>query len=969
MDWFVGKSKMAQCILSKDWSKTPLGPIETWPQLLKTTVNLCLNTNFPISISWGKNNNLIYNDGFRAICGDKHPGSLGQDFKECWKDAWPVIGLKYEEALAGSDTFIENERVFMNRFGYLEETFFTFSYSPIRGNNGEVLGIFQPVTETTEKMLNERRGRILREIAARTNAAETIQDAAQLTLQCLGEHELDIPFSLLYFFNENNHVELKGSTGLKPGELASPEFVDLNQNENQSWPFYQVTNNCIIELDLNAYFDNLICSPYPEPIQKALMLSIDSATSKQPLCVLIVGVSSRRTLDDSYRAFYEMLQIAITHAINKAGAYEQEKRRAEALAEIDKAKTTFFNNVSHEFRTPLTLMLGPLEEVLSSDQLPMTLRPTLDIVYRNCVRLLKLVNNLLDFSRIEAQRVEANFEAVDLTHFTIDLASHFISAFEQAQIQFNINCEEINKPVYIDREMWEKIVLNLLSNAFKYTINGSITLSLKQVRDHIELTISDTGCGIANEELPKIFDRFYRVKGNAGRTHEGTGIGLSLVQQLVSLLGGTIQVQSTVEQGTTFTVEIPFNNDHLPNETQKNKVTPPLNHSKAFVQETLGLIHTDLPKQIQLPVMKESIIEPAKLERIMLAEDNADMRNYLFQLLSPFYQVSLFSNGKEALEAIINNPPNLILSDIMMPIMDGLELVKQVRAIQSFHDVPIILLSARAGEESLIGGIDTGADDYLVKPFSAKELLARIKQHILMQKLRQETVRQKKEFISCITHDLRSPLTAIISFTSLIYNNKCGSITTDQKEYLGYVLKSGEHLVQLINNILDDAKTEAGKMEFKPRKVHLTRFIKESLQMFQSLANDKNIHMHFEKKCNFHTAMVDPLRLRQVLFNYLSNAIKFTPSNGMIKIKLSSGENNMFRIDVKDNGIGIKQEDLPRIFIDFQQIAPKNGDYKGTGLGLALSKRIVEAQNGKVSVKSAFGKGTTFSVFLPRLTT
>jgi CheY-like chemotaxis protein len=337
--------------------------------------------------------------------------------------------------------------------------------------------------------------------------------------------------------------------------------------------------------------------------------------------------------------------------------------------------------------------------------------------------------------------MEARFEPVNLTAFTIDLASHFRSAIEHAQLQFIVNCEELKEPVYIDKDMWEKIVINLLSNAFKYTLKGSITLALKAAGENVELSVSDTGCGIPNHELSKIFERFYRVKGIQGRTHEGTGIGLALVQELVKLQSGSIRVESQLEVGTRFIVTLPFGNKHHVTNSINSKKEYSQVYTKAFVEEALGLTFTPSENELNVHLEEQENVE---LERIIIAEDNADMRKYLFNLLSEHYNVSTFENGKEALEASINHPPNLILSDVMMPVMDGLELIKQVRSIKPIHETPIILLSARANQESLIGGIDTGADDYLIKPFSAKELLARINHHILMQKIRQESNQQKK---------------------------------------------------------------------------------------------------------------------------------------------------------------------------------------------------------------------------------
>src|SRR6185503_16095797 len=323
-------------------------------------------------------------------------------------------------------------------------------------------------------------------------------------------------------------------------------------------------------------------------------------------------------------------------AIANAQAYQAERKRAEALAEIDRAKTTFFSNVSHEFRTPLTLMLGPLEEALTEAGLLPDVRARLDVAHRNSVRLLKLVNTLLDFSRIEAGRIEAVYERLDLCTLTQELASVFRSAIEKAGLKLVVDCKPpIETPVYVDREMWEKIVFNLLSNAFKFTFEGEIKVSLKEKGDRIELAVSDTGTGIPEDELQHLFERFHRVKGARGRSYEGSGIGLALVQELVKLHSGSVHVVSEVERGSTFTVSIPIGSDHLPADrlgAAKTLVSTNL-RGEAYVEEVSKWlpVNGDILATLPAPEIPEaSALRP----RILLADDNADMRDYVRRLLA-----------------------------------------------------------------------------------------------------------------------------------------------------------------------------------------------------------------------------------------------------------------------------------------------------------------------------------------------
>ena len=282
----------------------------------------------------------------------------------------------------------------------------------------------------------------------------------------------------------------------------------------------------------------------------------------------MLGIHPGRAFDDTYREFVRRIAEQIAIGLASARAHEQERRRAEALAEIDRAKTAFFSNVSHEFRTPLALMLGPLEEVLpeARERLSPERHEQLVTVRRNALRLLKLVNTLLDFSRIEAGRVQAVYEPTDLGGETSEIAGVFRSAMENAGLQFSVECPPIAEPVYVDRDMWEKVVSNLLSNAFKFTFEGSVTVTLQSRKHAVELQVRDTGIGIPAEHRERVFERFHRIEGAQSRTYEGTGIGLAFVQELVRLHGGFVRVDSTVGQGSTFTVTIPLGTKHLPPE-------------------------------------------------------------------------------------------------------------------------------------------------------------------------------------------------------------------------------------------------------------------------------------------------------------------------------------------------------------------------------------------------------------------
>ncbi|MBF6592063.1 MAG: GAF domain-containing sensor histidine kinase, partial [Ktedonobacterales bacterium] len=597
---FPGTGEMAERMRALDWSQTPLGPVEDWPQPLRAAVNICLSSRFPIVLWWGPDLRLLYNDAWRPALGAlKHP-ALGKPGREVWAEVWHIIGPQLESVLAtGEATWSDDQILPMDRYGYVEETYWTYSYSPIRLETGAVGGIFTSVNETTPRVLGERRTRAARDLAAAIVDARTTDEVCERAAQVLERTSADVPFALLYLIDQQEcRARLAAHAGIAADHPLAPALVNwkapqepeghapvspaLNSPARDAtgdaalWPLAHIaqTGQRQVVAHLEEQWDRwdgvpVNAGPEMTP-HTALVLPVIEPGQAAPSAVLVAGVSPRRALDNEYEGFFELLASHLAAGLASAHAHEEERRRAEVLAAMDRAKTTFFSNVSHEFRTPLTLMLGPLEDVLArSVDLPPTERKELDLVHRNGLRLLKLVNTLLDFARIEAGRTQANYVPTDLATFTTELTSSFRSLVEHAGVRLVVNCPPLDEPVYVDRDMWEKIVLNLLSNAFKFTFEGEIAVNLRRASgedDHVELTVRDTGIGIPAAELPRLFERFHRVEGAQARTHEGSGIGLALVRELVHLHGGTIQVESAEGMGTSFSIHQPVGTAHLPAE-------------------------------------------------------------------------------------------------------------------------------------------------------------------------------------------------------------------------------------------------------------------------------------------------------------------------------------------------------------------------------------------------------------------
>jgi len=687
---------------------------------------------------------MIYNDAYRPILGEsKHPKALGAKGQDVWNEIWEVIGPMLEGVLYnGESTWSQNQLLLLNRYGYTEECYFTFSYSPIYDESGSIGGIFCAVTETTEEVISSRHLKSMRDLSNALVDVKSEHAVFEKTLEVLCNNNKDFPFVALYAL-EDDVLNLVGKSGDDIPIQLTPKTIHANK------PFFNLHSLADFGKD-SALLENvelgskLPAGGWQESSKHVLVLPITQAGNSKPLAILITGVNPHHSFDERYKAFFKLFCDQVASEVVNVRSFNEAKKRAESLQEIDKAKTVFFSNVSHEFRTPLTLMLGPLEALLndSKHRLPGEHKEGMLATHRNAMRLLRLVNMLLDFSRIEAGRLEAQYQPIDLKLITNDIASNFRSLIEDAGLQFDVKMEEVASTTYVDVEMWEKIVLNLISNAFKYTVMGKISVSLEPDHHHVLLKVTDTGVGIPTHELPKMFERFHRINNPNGRTIEGTGIGLSLVKELVKLHGGSIAVESTEGKGSMFTVSVPYGKKHLPEaQVSESKTTGLSNLSDIYINEIKtfadGEAQTDSEQTDSLRVQSEG-----GDVKILVVDDNADMREYIERILKPYYKINTASNGKEALNLVQRFSPDVIITDIMMPEMNGLELLNTLRSTPATSKIPVLFLSARAGEEAKIEGLETGADDYLVKPFAAKELLARVNSQVRLLQLRKNVERQ-----------------------------------------------------------------------------------------------------------------------------------------------------------------------------------------------------------------------------------
>lgn len=697
--------EMGRLFAEFDWASNPLGSPATWPAEMRAAVSVVLASRFPTVLWLGVTDLfLVYNDAYIQILGDKHP-ALGQRGRDVWWDIWePISPMLASVVATGEATWSFDLMLPMMTAGRRRERYFTFTYSPLIGAAGDIYGIFCPSFETTERVLSERRLHVLNVVAAATMATRTIDDAVAAAVAGCAAEPADLPFVAAYVGSADTaEITLRGATPavlpLLPRRLAELTDWDPGTGSRAAMTLIDDVRSAIRGID------DVLGGDCPE---QALLLPLGEGTAG----ALIVGTNPRCPLDAQYRGFCQLLADQLSSAMASAVSYEQQRRRADALAELDRAKTAFLTNVSHEFRTPLTLLTGPLDDALADSGSDALLAHRLRTARRNAGRLLRLVESLLDFSRIEAGRAKAELVCTDLGALTAHIASSFAELCARAGLDLAVDCEPVLADV--DPAMWETILLNLLSNAVKYTLRGAISVDVHLQDGQCRCTVRDTGVGIAADDLNRLGERFFRADNMRGRSVEGTGIGLALVRGLVELQHGTLEIDSQVDLGTVVTICLPASDAHTP----VDHTAPGLAENPYVVEAAQWLAPTEDPGS--------SPASDDDRPLVLIADDNADMRAHLQRVLSPHWRTVLVTDGEAALQTTRVLHPDAIVTDVMMPRMGGFDFVAAIRADPELASTPVLMLSARAGTEAISEGYAGGADDYLLKPFRSQELVDRI---------------------------------------------------------------------------------------------------------------------------------------------------------------------------------------------------------------------------------------------------
>lgn len=736
-----------------DWSATPLGPVSGWPKELLVAVHTLLPSRLPVIIGWGEDLVQIYNDAFAPLLGDKHPSAMGRPARECWAETWWRIGPSVEEYLAGDRSLFDEEvPLFLNRHGYLEETYWSLSLNPIPGADNDQQGLLLLAMDDTTRVVSNRRLSTIHELGVMSTAGMTsLGEVCEAALKVMSRNRQALPFATFYL-REAGELRLISSYGAARGSSAFPPTIAEDAENMIARASRTGLREMLDHLDTVADASRIEPSPMgPAVPTSAMLIPLLLSGEAEPLGVLVLGVNPYREVDDAYQKFFELVSRQLGTLLTDARAYQDQRSRAEMLAALQDTRTRFFQNVSHEFRTPLTLVLGGLDSLSATlSESAAGTGPDAEQLHsarRAALRLERLVDALLTFARAESGELVAQRQATDLVELTGEAATMFRSAIEQADLEYVVELPSRALVVDIDREMWSRIVVNLISNAYKFTARGRIRVRLDGSSDLVVLTVEDTGVGIEQEAAGRVFQRFQQSRTNQVRNGPGAGIGLSLVADLVQAHHGSVDVRSELGVGSTFTISLPLT-------TSSTRASTTASMGEDIHAQTISEI-TGTPEAspwrtevgAAVTAIQGAAAPDPTRRRLLLVEDNADLRRYLSRLLrSKGWSVTAVPDAESALRH--EEVPDIILTDVMLPGRDGLSLVRMLRANPALVRVPVILLTARAGAEAAAEGLRAGADDYIVKPFHAEELLARLDVHHELTCLRSYALAQAQEQVS-----------------------------------------------------------------------------------------------------------------------------------------------------------------------------------------------------------------------------
>ena len=726
------RSSMRSVYDDVDWSSTALGPPDSWPALLRLLVDLCLDSEFPVQIGWGPDLLMLYNDPYIPLLGaEKHPWALGRPASEVGPQLWPASEEHLREVMeTGRPYHTEDQQLIIDRHGFPEEAYFNFSLSAIRDADGTIVGVFNAITETTQHILYERRLQVLRRLGTVSiTADDSLASTCRAAVDVIGRNRKSVPFAAV-FLREVPTEGVRRIAGYGFEEMAAGcELVDLAPT---SGPVLEVLHHggTALVSGLRERYPGVFAPGPLGPLtpDQAFVLPVIMLGTRTPIGVLVLGINPYWRPDDAYTAFTAMAARQLGVVVTDAVSYQNERKRQRALAELDRARTEFFQNVSHELRAPLTMLLTPLQDILNEPGvvLPAAARDTVETSIRAGDRLQRVVEALLDISRGESGVLIPDREDIDLASVTADVVEGYRSVTEgRLSLMVAIPAEPLR--AYVDRIMWTTIVTNLVNNAVKFTPKGEVAVSLSGDERQVVLTVSDTGVGIPPEEQAHIFERFHRV--GSGDQQPGWGIGLALVAEMTAAHDGSVEVFSEPGKGSQFVVRLPRYNG---------------SSAAASLAESAASSEPEVESTSDRP-------------RLLIIEDEADLRGYLTKLFTKDgYAVEAVGDAETALTSLANDPPDMVITDVMLPGQSGLDMLTALRLDEEIARLPVIVLTARADADSAVAAFAAGADDFVVKPFNSAELLARVRAHYEMNQLRDLAIDQAESTVGQLRQALQT---------------------------------------------------------------------------------------------------------------------------------------------------------------------------------------------------------------------
>ena len=723
-----------------DWSTTGLGPRGSWPVALRVLVDTCLESAFPLQMAWGPDLLVVYNEAYIPLLGaDKHPWALGRPARQVWPDVFPNdLATIAELQRTGGAVTRTDQQLIMDRHGYPEETYFSYSQSVIRDENGDPAGLFNAITETTDHILYERRLRVLRALGAVSatgdgrDPSDAVRAACRRAVTVLSGNRRSVPVAAVFLPDEQDRPSLAEGYGFDVevatdrGWLPTPPVPEL---------FDTLTDGRVrlVEGVREQYAAALLAGPVgPLLPNQVVLLPILVTGHSRPYGVLAVGVNPYTPVDEGFMEFAELAARQFGIILSDAIAYQLERSRLQAMADLDQAKSEFLQQVSHELRSPLTLLLPPLQELITDGAEPLTqhARTAIEAAVRAGHRLERMVDILLQVARADDGALEPDREPTDIAAATADIAEGFAATAATAGLTLTVKVPTEPVVAVVDRAMWTTIVTNLLGNAVKYTDRGAISAVLNTDGEQVTLTVADTGVGIASADIGTVFDRFHQLD----TSRPGIGLGLTLVRDLVQAHGGQVTVTSDPGHGSVFTVTLPAP------ATAPGEIVGPPPHAGSVT----GLHAGTHPPTRAVPIHER---RPDERGALLLVEDDVDLGSYVARLLRrDGWNVRLTVDAETAIKALQPDAdgaplvPDIIVTDVMLPGQSGLDLVTLLRHDPGLARIPILVLTARAGSDAAVEAMAAGADDYVRKPFEANELLARIRAHHTLNQIRETAI-------------------------------------------------------------------------------------------------------------------------------------------------------------------------------------------------------------------------------------